>query len=88
MPITSSAKKALRQSGKRHIRNVKQKNALKALVKAYRKAVVAGKKDEAAKLLPGVYRALDKAAKRRKILKKNTASRLKSRLAKTLAKSS
>ena len=86
MPITSSAKKALRQSQKRHARNLKQKNALKALVKSYRKAIIAGKKEEAKKLLPSVYGALDKAAKRGKVLKKNTASRLKSRLAKALAK--
>jgi len=86
MPITASAKKALRQSARRHTRNLKQKNTLKALVKKYRKAIVAGKKDEAKKLLPGVYKALDKAAKRGKILKKNTASRLKSRLTKALAR--
>ena len=88
MPITASAKKALRQSGRRHIRNLKQKNALKALVKSYRKALVAGKKEEARKLLPGVYKTLDKAAKRGKVLKKNTASRLKSRLARALARTS
>jgi len=86
MPITASAKKALRQSARRHARNLKQKNALKALVKGYRRALAAGKKDEAKKLLPGVYKALDKSAKRGKILKKNTASRLKSRLAKALAR--
>ncbi len=86
MPITASAKKALRQSQRKHIRNAKQKNALKALVKAYRKALISGKKDEVAGLLPGIYKALDTAAKRGKILKKNTASRLKSRLAKSLAR--
>ena len=86
MPITASAKKALRQGARRHVRNLKKKNALKALVKSYRKALAAGKKDEAKKMLPKVYAVLDKSAKRGKILKKNTASRLKSRLAKALAR--
>lgn len=86
MPITTSAKKALRQSERRHVRNLKQKRALKELVKGFRAAITAGKKDEAKKLLPGVYKALDKAAKRGKILKKNAANRLKSRLTKALAR--
>ena len=86
MPITSSAKKALRQSDKRKVRNVRQKDALKALIKNFRKEVLKGKKSEAAKLYLGVQQALDKAAKHEKIVKKNTASRLKSRLALALAK--
>lgn len=86
MPITSSAKKALRQSVKRRIRNVKQKDALKAIIKNYRKVVSEARKDEARKMLPKVYQALDKAAKHGKALKKNAASRLKSRLASALTK--
>lgn len=86
MPITTSAKKALRQSERRRLRNLRQTRGLKALVKTYRELLVAKKKSEAAKMLPGVYQALDKAAKRGKILKSNTASRLKSRLARALAK--
>lgn len=86
MPITASAKKALRQSQRRYVRNLRQKRALKALVKEFRALVAAKKKDESAKLLPAVYQALDKAAKRGKVLKKNTASRLKSRLARALGK--
>lgn len=84
MPITKSAFKALRQSKRRRERNLKQRGALKDTIKKYKKAVEAGKKDEAAKLLPEVYKKLDKAAKTN-IIKKNKASRLKSRLTKKLS---
>ena len=80
MPITQSAKKALRQNVRRRTRNVAQKLALKKTIKAYRKLVAEKKMDEAKKFLASVYQALDKGAKT-KLIKKNTASRLKSRLA-------
>ena len=57
----------------------------KDAVKAVKKAVAAGKKDEAAKALPMAYKQLDKAAKKN-ILHKNKASRLKSRLSAAVAK--
>lgn len=84
MPITKSAKKALRQNIRRHERNLKNKKALKTAVKNYKKASGTSK-EEAIKLLPKVYKALDKAAKT-KLIKKNKASRLKSRLSKQIAK--
>lgn len=85
MPITSSAKKALRQSIKRRIKNLGSRNKLKSLLKQER-ALLAGKNAEGAKkLLPEVFKFLDKAAKTG-LIKKNTASRRKSRLAKALAK--
>ncbi len=77
MPITKSAKKALRQTKTRRERNVRKIVAYKASVKDFRKLVVAGKKDEAKKMLPKVYQVLDKAAKSG-VIKKNKASRLKS----------
>ncbi len=85
MPITRSAKKALRQSAGRREQNVRRKDAFKDAVKSFRKAVAAKKYDEAEKLLVAAYKALDKAAKSNTI-KKNKASRLKSRLAKKLPK--
>jgi len=81
MPITSSAKKALRQAKTRHSRNVIKKQAYKKAVTTFRKLVAAKKNDEAAKLFPSVFKALDKAAKTN-VITKNKASRLKSRLAK------
>jgi small subunit ribosomal protein S20 len=86
MPITSSAKKALRQTKTRHARNVVKKETYKKAVVKYRKLVVAKSVDEAKKLLPIVFKALDKAAKSN-VIAKNKASRLKSRLAKMLGKS-
>ena len=58
---------------------------MKALVKQTKKLASAQKKEEAVKLLPKLYKAIDKAAKRG-IIKKNTAARKKSRLTKLLQK--
>ena len=85
MPITSSAKKALRQNRVRRARNVLKKDSYKEAVVNFRKTSAAKKIEEAAAALTAAYRALDKAAKSG-IIKKNKADRLKSRLAK-LAKS-
>ncbi len=84
MPITQSAKKALRQNKRRASGNIKRKEAYKKLVKNYRKLAAGKNAAEAAKLLPQVYQALDKAAKS-KVIEKNKASRLKSRLSQLLA---
>jgi len=81
MPITQSAKKALRQSKRRKIVNLKRKDAMKDFVKQIKKLKVAGKKDEVAKLVPLAYKAIDKAAKGG-VIKKQTAARKKSQVAK------
>ena len=83
MPITQSAKKALRQSLRRKTQNLKRKNAYKSTLKEFRTLAAAGKKDEAAKLLPKVYKSLDKAAKTN-VIAKNKAARLKSFAARLL----
>jgi len=87
MPITHSAKKALRQSLTRKARNLRRKNNYKNNLKELKNLASAGKKDEAKKLLPKVYKALDKAAKTN-VINKNKAARLKSSAAKLLAKKS
>ena len=84
MPITKSAKKALRQNVTRRARNVKRKKAMKGTVKEYRTLVLEKKLDEAKALLPKVFKALDKTAKSGTI-KKNKADRLKSRLSKLVS---
>ncbi len=83
MPITKSAKKALRQSVRRHAKNLKKKEAYKDAIKLVRKLAEEGKKSEAAAKLATLYKALDKAAKTH-VIKKNKASRLKSRITKLL----
>jgi small subunit ribosomal protein S20 len=84
MPITSSAKKAFRQNKTRHARNLVKKENYKKLVVKYRKLTTSKAMEEAQKLLPLVFKALDKAAKT-KVIEKNKASRLKSRLSKLIA---
>ena len=81
MPITKSAKKALRQNIRRRKRNLIYKNKIKDLIKKVKILVGAKKTKEAKELLPQIYKALDKSAKKG-IIKKNTASRRKSRITK------
>mgnify|MGYP001578416365 CR=1 FL=1 len=85
MPITKSAKKALRQNLKRRARNLQQKGKLKKLLKEVKGLIIQKKAEEAKKLLPQVYKFLDKAAKTG-IIKKNTASRKKSRISQAIIK--
>ncbi len=79
MPITSSAKKALRSSKKKQVFNLRRRNEVSAVTKSIKKLVAAGKKAEATKLLSQAYKQLDKASKTG-FIKKNAASRKKSRL--------
>lgn len=85
MPITKSAKKAVRQNKTRRARNIQRKNKLKALIKEAQSLVAKKKIAEAKKLLPQIYKTLDKTAKVG-LIKKNTASRKKSRLTKLINK--
>jgi small subunit ribosomal protein S20 len=54
-------------------------------LKDIRKLISSGNRGEAEKALPEAYKALDKAAKRG-VIKKNTASRKKSRLVSAIKK--
>ncbi len=85
MAITKSAKKAIRQSASRNERNTAYKNKIKILVKEAKSLILAKKIDEAKKILPQIYKAFDKAAKVG-VIKKNNASRHKSRLTKLVDK--
>ena len=85
MPIKQSAKKELRKAQKRHLANLRRKNALKSSIKKLKKLTAANQKDEAKKLISAAYQAIDKAAKSG-VIKKNTAARKKSRLMKMLNK--
>ena len=85
MAVTKSAKKALRQSIKRRKGNLQKKRKIKDLIKKVKNLASEKKIEEAKKLLPSLYKALDKAAKVGTI-KRNTASRKKSRITKSLRK--
>jgi small subunit ribosomal protein S20 len=83
MPVTKSAQKALRQSRRRRTFNLRRLTKMRSSVKRIKDLVKEGKKAEALKILPKTYQAIDKAAKRG-VIKKNTASRKKSRLTKAI----
>lgn len=85
MPNLESAKKALRQNKRRRLRNQKKQKAVQPLTKKLRKILAQKNFEEAQKLIPQIYKALDKAAKTG-VLKKNTASRKKSRITKLIKK--
>ena len=86
MAITKSAKKAIRQNKKRRDYNLVYLDKMKGLIKEVRTLVLQKKIKEAKELLPKVYQILDKTAKVG-IIKKNTASRKKSRLTKLIRRS-
>lgn len=85
MPITSSAKKALRASKRKRVFNVRHRDEVAEVTKQIKKLVAGAKKAEATKLLAKAYKELDKAAKTG-FIKKNAASRKKSRLAAMIKK--
>lgn len=85
MPITSSAKKALRAGKTKRVFNLRRKSEADTTLKDFRKLVAGKDQKGAEKLMPALMKALDKAAKTGYI-KDNTASRLKSRAAASLAK--
>lgn len=85
MAITHSAKKAIRSSAKKRVFNLRRKNTLTDTTKSLMKALATKNVKEAEKLLPAAYKAIDKACKTG-VIKKNTASRKKSRLALAIKK--
>lgn len=81
MPITKSAKKALRQSIRKKAQNTLQKTNIRDLAKKLKTLIKNKKNDEAKASLILNMKALDKAVKNN-VMKLNTASRKKSALAK------
>jgi small subunit ribosomal protein S20 len=84
MPRTKSASKSARQSVDRKARLQPFKTNMKTMIRKISDAVKDGKKDEAAKLLPAVYKSIDMAAKK-EIIHHNTAARKKSLVARMVA---
>lgn len=78
MPITQSAKKALRGSERKRVVNVRRKKKVDIAVKVV-KTLTAGDKTTAQTALSKAYKELDKAAKNG-LIKKGAADRKKSRL--------
>jgi small subunit ribosomal protein S20 len=85
MAITQSAKKEIRASEKKAVFNLRRKRAMKLVIKEIGDLLKDNKVDEAQAKLFSAYKAIDKAAKM-KTIKKNNASRTKSRLSAQIKK--
>ena len=85
MAITKNAKKAIRSAERKRVVNVRRKRTMHDVLGEVKKLVAAKKSAEASALLAKAYQAIDKA-KKGGIIKKNTASRRKSRLTRLVAK--
>jgi small subunit ribosomal protein S20 len=83
MPHTTSAKKALRQTEKRNLRNRATKKAIKNQIKKFLAVVKDGTPEQKLAELKVCAKKLDKAASNR-VIHPNAASRKKSQLAKML----
>ncbi len=78
MPITQSAKKAIRGSLRKKAFNDSRKRAMKEIIKKIEKIAKTDKK-EAIKMLSSAFATIDKAAQKN-VIKKNNAARKKARL--------
>lgn len=85
MSITRGAKKTHRGSLRKRAFNLRRKDKVFQTIKSLKKLIVSGYKKEAEAMMRKVQAALDKAVKAN-TLKKNTASRKKSRLSKLVKK--
>jgi small subunit ribosomal protein S20 len=83
MPILHAGFKALRQNKKRRARNLKVKRGVQAAVKSGKQLLAEKKAEEAKTAVKKAIKLLDRAVAKG-IIKKNTASRKKSRLMKKL----
>ena len=82
MPITKSAKKAIRGSLRKKAFNDRRSRAMKEIIKKVEKLAKTDK-TSALKLLPTAFKTIDKAAQKG-VIKKNNAARKKSRLSRLL----
>ena len=80
MPTSKSAAKRVRTAVKRHERNIGQKSGIRTQRRKVFEAIAAGNKPEAQTSFSKLASLYDKAVKKR-ILKLNTVSRSKSRIA-------
>jgi small subunit ribosomal protein S20 len=84
MPIIKSAIKRAKQSEVRRVRRLPFKTQLKTAIRRFTDLLTEGKREDARKELPRVFKAIDTAAKKH-ILHPNNAARKKSRLSKLVS---
>jgi len=82
MPITQSAKKAIRGSLRKKAFNDGRKRAMKEIIKKIEK-IAKTDKAGATKMLSTAFQAIDKSAQKG-VIKKNNAARKKSRLSRLI----
>mgnify|MGYP003629991976 FL=1 len=87
MPNTRSAKRALRKSDVRRLRNRSTRSELRNVIKSARTAIVGDDSQAAVTALQKASKQIDQAAAKG-IIHKNAAARTKSRLAKVANKKS
>lgn len=86
MPIKTSAKKYMRVTDRKTVKNKKVKGTYRSAMKKTREAIAGKDFTTASEWLKKSIKALDKAISK-KVIKKNTGSRYKSRLNKLVKNS-
>ncbi|MFA5169411.1 MAG: 30S ribosomal protein S20 [Candidatus Paceibacterota bacterium] len=84
MPVTKTTKRRPAQIERRRVVNQKRILEMRKLIKEANTLLSNKNIEEVEKMLPRIYKAIDKAAKRG-VIKKNAAARRKSRMAKKIS---
>lgn len=85
MPVTKTTKRRPKQNERKRAINKKRTLAMRRLVKEANVLIAAKDTEAVEKMMPQIYKAIDKAAKKG-VIKKNTAARKKSRMMKKIKK--
>lgn len=83
MPVTKTTKRRVKQNLKKKEINQKRTLKMRGLIKEANTLISGKSKEELIKMLPEIYKAIDKAAKKG-VIKKNAADRKKSRITKKI----
>jgi small subunit ribosomal protein S20 len=85
MPVTKTTKRRPKQNERKRAINKKRTLAMRRLIKEANVLIAAKDTEAVEKMMPQIYKAIDKAAKKG-VIKKNTAARKKSRMMKKIKK--
>ena len=85
MPVTKTTKRRPKQNERKRAINKKRTLAMRGLIKEANVLIAAKDTEAVEKMMPQIYKAIDKAAKKG-VIKKNTAARKKSRMMKKIKK--
>ncbi len=85
MPVTKTTKRRPKQNERKRAINKKRTLEMRRLIKEANTLIAAKDTEAVEKMMPQIYKAIDKAAKKG-VIKKNTAARKKSRIMKKIKK--